>query len=241
VSPSVASDQGAYWDEVYRGKRSDRLSWFQRHPSLSLELITAAAPDPDARIIDVGGGDSLLVDHLLEQGYREITVLDISSSAIERAQSRLGTTADTVRWVVGDVLTMGALGTFDVWHDRALFHFLIDRNQRQQYVAAATNTIVPQGAVIIATFAPDGPTTCSGLEVRRYDESSLAVEPANGYEVAAVRDTQVWICPAEDLIKGAVEELGVPASTTTIEPFVQPTLCVAHLYNKTRSVRTMTP
>lgn len=149
MSPSVASDQGAYWDEVYRGRRSGGLSWFQRHPSLSLELITAAAPDPDARIIDVGGGDSLVVDHLLDHGYRELTVLDVSSSAIERAQSRLGTRADTVRWVVRDVLTMGALGTFDVWHDRALFHFLIDRNQRRQYVAAATNTVVPQGAVII--------------------------------------------------------------------------------------------
>lgn len=176
MSPSGASDQGAYWDEVYGGKRSDGLSWFQKHPSVSLELITAAAPDPDARIIDVGGGDSLLVDHLLEQGYRELTVLDISGSAVERAQARLGSRADTVRWVIGDILTMEALGTFDVWHDRALFHFLIDPNQRQQYVAAATNTIVPQGAVIIATFAPDGPTTCSGLEVRRYDESSLAAE-----------------------------------------------------------------
>ncbi len=176
MSPAVASDQGAHWDEVYRENGSEDLSWFQEHPALSLELISAAAPDLDARIIDVGGGDSLLVDHLLEQGYRELTVLDISPSAIERAQSRLGTRADPVRWIVGDVLAMGALGSFDVWHDRALFHFLIDRHRRQQYVAAATNAVVPQGAVIIATFARDGPTTCSSLAVRRYDESRLAAE-----------------------------------------------------------------
>lgn len=187
MSPSVASDQGGYWEDVYRGKRGDRLSWFQRHPSVSVELITAAAPNSGAKIIDVGGGDSLLVDHLLEQGYTELTVLDISVRAIERAQSRLGSRAGTVRWVVGDVLTMEALGTFDVWHDRALFHFLVDPNQRRQYVAAATNTIVPQGAVIIATFAPDGPTTCSGLEVRRYDESSLAAELGDSFALVEAK------------------------------------------------------
>jgi SAM-dependent methyltransferase len=140
------------------GESKRRLEPVPEHPALSLELISAASPGPDARIIDVGGGDSLLVDHLLERGYRALTVLDIPRSAIDRAQSRLGTRADTVRWVVGDVLTMKARGGFDVWHDRALLHFLIDRHQRQQDVAAATSAVAPQGALIIATFAPDGPT-----------------------------------------------------------------------------------
>ena len=176
MSPSTASTHAAHWDGVYREQRSDHLSWFQQHPSLSLELIAAAAANHDARIIDVGGGDALLVDHLLEQGYRRLTVLDVSGSAIERAQSRLGSRAATVRWVVGDVLTTETLGRYDVWHDRALFHFLVAPQQRQQYVAAVTRTVVPHGSVIIATFAPDGPRRCSGLEVRRYDESSLAAE-----------------------------------------------------------------
>lgn len=176
VSPSGASDPETHWDAVYREKRSHSLSWFQKHPSLSVELITGAAPNRDARIIDVGGGDSLLVDHLLEKGYRQVTVLDISGTAIERAQSRLGSRARDVRWVIGDALTVEAIGTYDVWHDRALFHFLVESRQRQQYVGAVMSAVVPGGAVIIATFAPDGPQFCSGLEVRGYDEASLAAE-----------------------------------------------------------------
>ena len=192
VSPAIEIDQGARWDEMYREKPSDRLSWFQEHPSLSLHLITDAAPNRDARIIDVGGGDSLLVDHLLERGYRHITVLDISGSAIERTQSRLGSRADPVRWVVGDVLTTGEIGMYDVWHDRALFHFLIEPQQRQQYVEAVTRTVVPQGTVIIATFAPDGPPRCSGLGVRRYDERSLAAELGESFAlVKAVREAHL--------------------------------------------------
>ena len=156
VSPAIEIDQGARWDEMYREKPSDRLSWFQEHPSLSLHLITDAAPNRDARIIDVGGGDSLLVDHLLERGYRHITVLDISGSAIERTQSRLGSRADPVRWVVGDVLTTGEIGMYDVWHDRALFHFLIEPQQRQQYVEAVTRTVVPQGPSSSPPLPPTG-------------------------------------------------------------------------------------
>lgn len=187
MTSSTASDQKAHWDEVYRGTSSDRLSWFQSHPSLSLELITAAAPSRDARIIDVGGGDSLLVDHLLEHGYKEVTVLDISGSAIERARSRLGDKADAIHWIVADVLAAESLGTYDIWHDRALFHFLTEPEQRQRYIEAVGSTVVPQGAVVIAAFAPDGPPTCSGLEVRRYDEQTLAAELGDSFTLIGSR------------------------------------------------------
>jgi 2-polyprenyl-3-methyl-5-hydroxy-6-metoxy-1,4-benzoquinol methylase len=187
MSPCNADDREAHWDAVYREKGSDDLSWFQKDPALSLELITAAAPQRDARIVDVGGGDSLLVDHLLQHGYQQLTVLDISRSAIERAQSRLGNGADSVRWIVSDVLTMEARGMYDVWHDRALFHFFTAQRQRQQYLEAVTNTVVPQGAVIIATFAPDGPTSCSGLDVRHYDEGTLAAELGESFALYDAR------------------------------------------------------
>jgi SAM-dependent methyltransferase len=187
VSPRIPSAQEAHWDGVYRERRSDSLSWFQKYPALSLELITAAAPNPDARIIDVGGGDSLLVDRLLEHGYRQLTVLDISRSAIERSQARLANRADTVRWMVGDVLNTETLGTFDVWHDRALFHFLLEPSQRERYVEAVKRAVMPRGAVVIATFAPDGPPRCSGLDVRRYDESSLAAELGEAFALVDTR------------------------------------------------------
>jgi ubiquinone/menaquinone biosynthesis C-methylase UbiE len=187
VSSSASIDQEAHWDRVYREKRNTDLSWFQPHPALSLELITAAAPDRDARIIDVGGGDSLLVDHLLALGYGQLTVLDISRSAVERAQVRLGTNADKVRWIVGDVMTTDGLGLNDLWHDRALFHFLLEPAQRHQYLAAVTRSVAARGAVVIATFAPDGPAQCSGLDVCRYDAESLAVELGEGFQLVDAR------------------------------------------------------
>ncbi len=166
----------SHWDAVYREKRNDELSWFQARPALSLELIVNAAPDLATRIVDIGGGDSLLVDHLLAIGYQRLAVVDISRSAIERARSRLGKNGAKVRWIVGDVLALDGLGSYDLWHDRALFHFLVEQDQRQRYVDAVMRTISAQGTVIIATFAPDGPTRCSGLEVRRHDAASLASE-----------------------------------------------------------------
>lgn len=187
MSAPAANDHDAQWEAVYREKRSDDLSWFQEHPALSLELIMGAAPARDARIIDVGGGNSRLVDHLLQHGYRHITVLDISSNAIERARSRLGRVADAVRWIVGDVLSMEAADRYDVWHDRALFHFLTEEEQRRQYIEAVTSAVLPQGAIVVATFAPDGPARCSGLEVRRYDEASLAVEFGASFALYDVR------------------------------------------------------
>jgi SAM-dependent methyltransferase len=181
------SDRQAHWDGVYRATPSTNLSWFQEHPALSLELITAAAPDRDARIVDAGGGDSLLVDHLLERGYGRLTVLDISHSAIERAQARLGKDARRVRWIVGDVMTTDGIGPCDVWHDRALFHFLVEPMQRQRYMAAITSAVVAKGAVIISTFAPDGPERCSGLDVCCYNEHSLAAEMGDSFVIHEAR------------------------------------------------------
>jgi ubiquinone/menaquinone biosynthesis C-methylase UbiE len=187
MSLSTPTDREAHWDAVYRDKQTTDLSWFQEHPAISLELIMAAAPDRDARIVDVGGGDSLLVDHLLQRGYGRVTVLDISHSAIERAQARLGDDAGRVRWIVRDVLAEEASGVYDVWHDRALFHFLLEPAHRQQYVAAVRRTVVAEGAVLVATFAPDGPGRCSGLEVLRYDEPQLAAELGEEFEIRETR------------------------------------------------------
>ena len=187
MSPHPPSDRQAHWEGVYRETLGTGLSWFQEHPRLSLELITAAAPDRHARIVDVGGGESLLVDHLVELGYHQLTVLDISGGAIETARSRLGKEADRVRWIVGDVLSTSGLGPYDVWHDRALFHFLLEPLQRQQYVAALSRALAPSGAVVIATFAPDGPDRCSGLDVHRYDEQSLATELGAPFRIEGVR------------------------------------------------------
>lgn len=171
---SAPGPNQAHWDEVYRSTPSEGFSWFTEHPSTSLELIRRAALDYDSRIIDVGGGGSLLVDHLLDEGYRQVTVLDISTRAIERARDRLATRANRVTWITDDLLSARDFGVYDVWHDRALFHFLIEPAQRELYVATLVRTVAPGGAVILATFAPDGPDRCSGLQARRYNEQDLA-------------------------------------------------------------------
>jgi SAM-dependent methyltransferase len=187
MSSEVVRDRHAHWEGVYRARPSNDLSWFQQNPALSVEIITALAPNRDARIIDVGGGDSLLVDHLLDLGYRRLTVLDISVSAIERARTRLGSLGEIVRWIATDVLAVEPLGTYDVWHDRALFHFLLEPKERQQYVAAVTTAVVSEGVAVIATFAPDGPQRCSGLDVCRYDEQTLAAEFADSFVLSDAR------------------------------------------------------
>jgi SAM-dependent methyltransferase len=173
---SSAGPQEAHWEEVFRSTATERLSWFTAYPSISLELIRRAAPDLGSRILDVGGGDSLLVDHLLGDGYRRVTVLDISARAIERARLRLGARANRATWITEDLLNAPDLEAVDVWHDRAFFHFLTDPGRRGRYLATLVRTLTPRGAVILATFAPDGPEQCSGLPVRRYDEQQLAVE-----------------------------------------------------------------
>ena len=181
------SSNEAHWDEVYRSTPTERLSWFTERPSLSLELIRAVAPNFDSRILDVGGGDSLLVDRLVNDGYGRVTVLDISARAIERARNRLRACAAQATWVTEDLLSARDLGACDVWHDRAFFHFLIDAAQRELYVATVVRSVAPGGAVILATFAPDGPDQCSGLPVRRYDEQGLAIELGDEFALVEAR------------------------------------------------------
>ncbi|HEY7680702.1 MAG TPA: class I SAM-dependent methyltransferase [Terriglobia bacterium] len=164
----------AHWEKVYATKAPDAVSWYRPHLERSLELIVRAAPDPGAAILDVGGGESTLVDDLLARGYRNITVLDVSQTAIEVTQKRLGAAAERVRWLVADI-TEASLeaGAYDVWHDRAVFHFLTEEEQRRTYVAQAARAMRPGGHVIVSTFGPEGPTKCSGLDVMRYDAETL--------------------------------------------------------------------
>jgi len=168
-------DCKAHWERVYTTKGERELGWFQPDPALSLELIRAVSPGR-GRVIDVGGGASLLVDRLLHSGFERVAVLDISRAALDKARSRLGERANSVRWIEGDLTTVGTVGEFDVWHDRAVFHFLTDPLDRRRYVELAERSIPPGGHLIIATFATKGPPRCSGLEVRRYDARSLGVE-----------------------------------------------------------------
>jgi trans-aconitate methyltransferase len=170
------SDRSSHWDSVYATKGEAEVSWFQDSPTISLDLIRAAAPDHGAAVIDVGGGASRLVDALLKHGYRDVSVLDLSANALDAARKRIGAAAATVDWIVADATTWQPAKTYDVWHDRAAFHFLTDAGDRAAYVERLRSAIAPGGQIIIATFAPDGPEKCSGLPVQRHDSASLLAE-----------------------------------------------------------------
>jgi SAM-dependent methyltransferase len=176
----------AHWQNVYATKRDDEVSWFQKNPAPSLELIDLAHPTPQSSIVDIGGGASRLVDNLLARGFTHVTVLDLSEAALAAAKMRLGDNAN-VRWVVADVTTWNPARTYDIWHDRAAFHFLTEREDRAAYVARLKQAIKPGGHVIIGTFALDGPERCSGLPVMRYDAAGLAAELGEGFELIDAR------------------------------------------------------
>ena len=177
-------DRNAHWEQVYRTKGPDQVSWFQAEARLSRVLIERAAPDRAARIIDIGAGASTLVDGLLASGYRHITVVDWSSTALTVARQRLGSAATAVTWRAADVLTAAfPAAAFDVWHDRAVFHFLTDAADRARYVAQVRRAVRPGGHVIAATFAEDGPSRCSGLDVARYTADALHAEFGAGFVV----------------------------------------------------------
>jgi 2-polyprenyl-3-methyl-5-hydroxy-6-metoxy-1,4-benzoquinol methylase len=167
-------DPKSHWEKVYRSKQPNEVSWYRPHLEISLGLIDEAAPNRDAKIIDVGGGESTLVDDLLTREYRNVYVLDVSSRALEVAKARLGASANQVTWLCEDVTTFGfSRHQFDVWHDRAVFHFLTDSKDRLAYVRQVARAVKPGGHVIVATFGPEGPTTCSRLNVIRYDPDTL--------------------------------------------------------------------
>jgi SAM-dependent methyltransferase len=167
----------AHWERVYATKPVERVSWYQPHALQSLRLIRDAGVALDAAIIDVGGGASTLVDDLLGSGYTAISVLDLSATALAAAKARLGPRADAVRWIEADVTSADLpVHGYDVWHDRAVFHFLTDPADRRAYVDAVIRAVKPGGHVIVATFAEDGPTQCSGLPVQRYSAEGLHAE-----------------------------------------------------------------
>ena len=166
-----------HWEKVYTTKATDAVSWFQPHADLSLDLIKATGVSHDAAIIDVGGGASTLVDDLLANGYTDLSVLDLSAAALAAAQKRLGLQASKVQWIEADVTKADLPARrFDVWHDRAVFHFLTSAEDRAAYVQAVFRAVKPGGHVIVATFAEDGPNQCSGLPVMRYRADELHAE-----------------------------------------------------------------
>ncbi len=188
-------DRRSYWDDVYRTKGPERVSWFQAEARLSRSLIERSAPDRGARIIDVGAGASTLVAGLLDAGYRQLTVVDLSSTALALAQQRVGCAAAQVSWIAGDVLALDVSpAAFDLWHDRAVFHFLTQAEDRTRYVAQVRRAVAPGGHVLVATFAEDGPTRCSGLEVARYSPAALHGEFGPDFRLLA-SEREVHITP----------------------------------------------
>ncbi|MBI5931292.1 MAG: class I SAM-dependent methyltransferase [Chloroflexi bacterium] len=176
----------SHWEQVYATKGSNEVSWYQTQPQKSLELIQGTGITHDAQIIDIGGGASTLVDFLLQADFQNVTVLDISAASLHNAQQRLGNAAKRVTWLETDI-TQATLATdfYDVWHDRAVFHFLTNPADRLAYVQLAKQALKPNGHIIVATFAPDGPTRCSGLDVVRYDPEHLHGEFGEPFELVA--------------------------------------------------------
>jgi 2-polyprenyl-3-methyl-5-hydroxy-6-metoxy-1,4-benzoquinol methylase len=168
------TDRQAHWQNVYATKAEKEVSWFQENPTPSLDLIAATGIRRDAHIIDVGGGASRLVDSLLERGFHRIAILDLSANALGEAKKRLGRRADAVDWIAADVTTWEPSSTYDLWHDRAAFHFLTEAADRDAYVVRLKKAVRAGGNVIIATFALDGPERCSGLPIVRYDPEAVA-------------------------------------------------------------------
>lgn len=179
----MTSDK-SHWEAIYAARPSDELSWYERDPVRSVQLISELGLTSEASVIDVGAGDSTLVDALLQQGLGHVTVLDLSAVALTRAQARLGTRAQQVTWIEGDVTRVQLpRHCYDVWHDRAVFHFLTSRDERERYIAAVSNALRPGGSLVIATFAPDGPRQCSGLDTVRFTPETLALEFGDAFEL----------------------------------------------------------
>jgi len=173
----------AQWEEVYRQKGIDGVSWFQVEPQPSLAALDRFEVRTTDAIIDVGGGASSLVDRLFDRGWHDITVLDLAQSALDAAKSRLGDRSDGITWIQADITQWSPRRSFNVWHDRAVFHFLTEQPDREAYKAALAKGLVPGGLLIMATFAPDGPQKCSGLPVVRYDAKDLLSELGDGFEL----------------------------------------------------------
>jgi SAM-dependent methyltransferase len=185
-------DPKAHWERVYAERAPSEVSWYQRAPALSLALVERSGVAKDDPIIDVGGGASTLVDHLLAAGYQRAAVLDISARALDHARARLGAAAERVEWYEADVTDFTPPHRFALWHDRAVFHFLTEETQRQAYLRSLNEALLPDGQVIIAAFGQGGPTKCSGLDVVRYNPVSLGAVLGDGFRlVEAVSETHL--------------------------------------------------
>lgn len=184
-----------HWEQIYHDKSPLEVSWYQKEPNLSLQLIANTGVKSNAPIIDVGGGASVLVDRLLDLGYTDLTVLDISAEALQEAQARLGQQAARVKWLETDITEFVPSRDYGLWHDRAVFHFLTEAGDRRRYVQVMNRSLQPQGHVIIAAFAVGGPTQCSGLDIVQYDAEKLAGELGENYELWE-QDQELHITPA---------------------------------------------
>ena len=183
-------DRQTHWESVYTTKGEKEVSWFQERPEISLEFIAATGAGPNSAIVDIGGGASRLVDALLDDGYRKLTVLDLSKAALAASRERLGLRGDTVTWVAADVTTWRPSEHYDVWHDRAAFHFLTDEKDRHAYVLRLEQALRDGGEAIIGTFALNGPERCSGLPVMRYDSSGLTTVLGPKFRLLASREEE---------------------------------------------------
>ena len=177
----------AHWENVYATKGENEVSWFQQSPAPSLDLIVQAGAVRNSAIIDIGGGASRLVDHLVERGFEDVTVLDLSDAALTAAKARLGAPADRVQWLVADATIWEPAKRYDIWHDRAAFHFLTGEKDRAAYIARLARGLKAGGHAIIATFALDGPEKCSGLPVARYDAARLGQTLGPGFRLVHTR------------------------------------------------------
>lgn len=181
-------DRTAHWENVYQTKSSTEVSWYEPDPKQSLDLIFEAAGEKRGRVIDVGGGQSFLVDRLLDAGFSKVAVLDISSAAIEATKARLGELASQVKWIVADITQAESLGEFDIWHDRAVFHFITDSDDRKHYVELMKRSLPIGGHFVVGTFAKGGPEKCSGLPICQYDEATMQAELGPSFEPVKCSD-----------------------------------------------------
>jgi SAM-dependent methyltransferase len=179
----MALDRRAHWEKIYGERKPDEVSWFQEKPGLSLELIRLAKIPKNGRVIDVGGGASRLVDALLGEGFERVSVLDISARALALARERLGARSENANWIEADVTAYSPVETYDLWHDRAVFHFLTEEADRKKYVDCVRGALKPGGALVLGAFAPDGPEGCSGLPVRRYDATLMKESFGKDFEL----------------------------------------------------------
>ena len=181
------TDLKGHWERAWSGRPADRMSWFQAEPGLSLSMIEAAGPDPADAVIDIGGGASSLAGCLLARGFMDVTVLDLSGAALALARQALGREAGRVTWLEEDVTAFRPRRAYRLWHDRAVFHFLLDARDRERYADALRRALPPGGQAVIATFAVDGPRRCSGLDVVRYDADGIVEALGHGLQLVETR------------------------------------------------------